>query len=71
MTLLSFLHYKKTSLTNWKWFFFLIFAGKKSFYNSAFLSKAKYVWKMLKFGFYLRQNGKSSFMLQFDFPFVQ
>lgn len=41
MTLLSLLYNKKISLINWKWIF-KIFAGKKS-YNSAFLSKAKYV----------------------------
>lgn len=50
--------------------FLKIVADKK--YNSAILSKAKYVCeKMLKLGFYLRQNGKSYSTLQFDFTFVQ
>lgn len=70
MTLLSLLYNKKTSLINWKWIFKNL-CWQKVLQLSISVKSQACLWKMLKLGFYLRQNGKSYSMLQFDFTFVQ
>lgn len=71
MTLLSFLYNKKTSLINSKWIFKKSLLAKSPSTTQHFCQKPSISVKNAEIFFYLTQNGKSCFMLQFDIPFVQ